>query len=80
MKTKPKYFEFEVSGINEAEVKRRVAEHVERGAEIIGSKCTSSTHSNYDYSESIGRSKQKFAGREEREKFTTRLRKVSTKC
>lgn len=73
------YFPITVTGINKAEVDRRVAEHILNGFEVVKEGEESHTVTRYRRTNSIGRSKFAFNSREERGKYTVMMRRKNTK-
>ena len=69
------YFKTTVTGIDEGEVKRRVAELVEKGFEVVTELMETCTVDIYKRTNSVGRSKVAFDEREERGKYIVVLRR-----
>lgn len=69
------YFTTQVTGIDESEVKRRVAELVANGFEVVSEHEESRTIEKYRRTNSVGRSKIAFDEREERGKYIVVLRR-----
>ncbi|MEK5070528.1 hypothetical protein [Sporosarcina sp. FSL K6-1508] len=69
------YFTTKVTGIDETEVKRRVAELIVKGFEVVTEGSESRSVAIYKRTNSVGRSKTAFAEREERGKYIVVMRR-----
>ncbi|MEK4403473.1 hypothetical protein MKZ26_03380 [Sporosarcina sp. FSL K6-6792] len=69
------YFTTKVTGIDEIEVNRRVAELVVKGFEVVAEGTESHTAAIYKQTTSIGKSKRAFVEREERGKYIVVMRR-----
>ena len=69
------YFPIRVTGVNKAEVDRRVAEHILNGFEVVSEGSESHTAAIYKQTTSIGKSKRAFVEREERGKYIVVMRR-----
>ena len=69
------YFPIRVTGVNKAEVDRRVAEHILNGFEVVTAGEESHTAAIYKQTTSIGKSKRAFVEREERGKYIVVMRR-----
>lgn len=69
------YFKTTVTGTDEIEVKRRVAELVEKGFEVVSEHEDSDTVEIYKSTNGIGRSKVAFDTREENVKYIVVMRR-----
>ncbi|MET3658355.1 hypothetical protein [Sporosarcina psychrophila] len=69
------YFKTTVTGIDETDVKRRVAELIVKGFEVVTEGSESHTAAIYKQTTSIGKSKRAFVEREERGKYIVVMRR-----
>ena len=69
------YFKTTVTGVDATDVKRRVAELIVKGFEVVAEGAESHTAAIYKRTNSVGRSKMAFAEREERGKYIVVMRR-----